>query len=171
MLDELRNMDFLPRLYRRRQREREAAVLQLRAELQREPSDAELAQALSVSLADLQRNYAKKGEQHNVSTDGGEDSDPRDAMDQLADDELEAPFEQASRQELVAKIQESLDPIEWKVLQMHYLEGMTGRDIARRLRLSASRICQIHGRVLDRLKTQMVDRDDLPEEPADGAAN
>jgi RNA polymerase sigma factor (sigma-70 family) len=61
MLDELRNMDFLPRLYRRRQREREAAVLQLRAELQREPSDAELAQALSVSLADLQRNYAKKG--------------------------------------------------------------------------------------------------------------
>jgi RNA polymerase sigma factor (sigma-70 family) len=92
-------------------------------------------------------------------------------MDQLADDELEAPFEQASRQELVAKIQESLDPIEWKVLQMHYLEGMTGRDIARRLRLSASRICQIHGRVLDRLKTQMVDRDDLPEEPADGAAN
>jgi RNA polymerase sigma factor FliA len=171
MLDELRNMDFLPRLYRRRQREREAAVLQLRAELQREPSDAELAQALSVSLADLQRNYAKKGEQHNVSTDGGEDSDPRDAMDQLADDEVEAPFEQASRQELVAKIQESLDPIEWKVLQMHYLEGMTGRDIARRLRLSASRICQIHGRVLDRLKTQMVDRDDLPEQPADGAAN
>jgi DNA-directed RNA polymerase specialized sigma subunit len=54
---------------------------------------------------------------------------------------------------------------------MHYLEGMTGRDIARRLRLSASRICQIHGRVLDRLKTQMVDRDDLPEQPADGAAN
>ena len=73
-------------------------MLQLRAELQREPSDAELAQALSVSLADLQRNYAKKGEQHNVSTQGGEDSDPRDAMDQLADDALEAPFEQASRQ-------------------------------------------------------------------------
>ncbi len=37
-----------------------------------------------------------------------------------------------SRQELVAKIQESLQPMEWKVLQLHYLEGMSGKEVARR---------------------------------------
>ncbi|MCA8950444.1 MAG: hypothetical protein KDE27_13140 [Planctomycetes bacterium] len=38
---------------------------------------------------------------------------------------------------------------------MMYLEGLTGRQIARRLRLSASRICQIHGRVIERLKSKL----------------
>jgi DNA-directed RNA polymerase specialized sigma subunit len=32
---------------------------------------------------------------------------------------------------------------------------MNGKEVARRLRLSASRICQIHGRVLDRLKVRL----------------
>jgi DNA-directed RNA polymerase specialized sigma subunit len=42
------------------------------------------------------------------------------------------------------------------VLQLHYLEGLSGKQVARKLRLSASRICQIHGRVLDRLKARLV---------------
>jgi RNA polymerase sigma factor for flagellar operon FliA len=139
--------------------------------LQREPSEAEVAAALGVSLADLQSRYSQKGEQQAVGGTGDEESGAFDVMDSLADQGTELPIESASRQELVAKIQESLDPIEWKVLQMHYLEGMTGRDIARRLRLSASRICQIHGRVLDRLKQQMVEREDRPESAADGSTN
>ena len=171
MLDELRSMDSVPRPLRRRLREREAAAQQLRSELQREPSEAEVAAALGVSLADLQSRYSQKGEQQAVGGTGDEESGAFDVMDSLADQGTELPIESASRQELVAKIQESLDPIEWKVLQMHYLEGMTGRDIARRLRLSASRICQIHGRVLDRLKQQMVEREDRPESAGDGSTN
>jgi len=42
--------------------------------------------------------------------------------------------------------------VEWRVLELHYLEGMNGKQVGKRLRLSASRICQIHGRVLERLK-------------------
>ena len=45
--------------------------------------------------------------------------------------------------------------IEWKVLKLHYLDGLTGRQVAQRLRLSASRICQIHVTVLERLKHQL----------------
>lgn len=171
MLDELRSMDSVPRPLRRRLRERDTAVQQLRAELQREPSEAELAAALGVSLADLQSRYSQKGEQQALGGTGDEDSDSFDMMDSLADQGVEPPIESASRQELVAKIQESLDPIEWKVLQMHYLEGMTGRDIARRLRLSASRICQIHGRVLDRLKQQMVEREERTDTAPGESAN
>ena len=56
---------------------------------------------------------------------------------------------------LLDKIESSLQPLEWKVLRMHYLEGMSGKEVARRLRLSASRICQIHGHVLSKLKTRL----------------
>lgn len=155
MLDELRNMDFLPRLYRRRLRDREAALLRLRAALLREPSDAELAAELGVSVQTLQRCYARHAELQMVRRDEDEQEDGFWSLDLLADDGSESPIEAISRQELIAKIQESLPPIEWKVLRLHYLEGMSGKEVARRLRLSASRICQIHGRVLSRLKNRL----------------
>lgn len=157
MLDELRNMDFLPRLYRRRLRERERALLRLRRDLGRDPSDAELAGELKVTVAMLQRSYAPKAELQLVGEGrGGEhDQEGRDALDGLADDDIESPIEAIHRRELLATIQKSLQPVEWKVLQLHYLEGMSGKEVARRLRLSAARICQIHGRVLDRLKHRL----------------
>ena len=52
------------------------------------------------------------------------------------------------------QVRKQLAPIEWKVLKLHYLDGLTGRQVAQRLHLSASRICQIHVAVLDRLKQQ-----------------
>jgi RNA polymerase sigma factor for flagellar operon FliA len=161
MLDELRNMDFLPRLYRRRARDREQALARLRIELARDPSDAELAEELGVSVATLQRSYAARGDLRLIGGGaegafGGEDGpEPQDGMDRLVDDDVESPIEAINRRELVAKIRHSLQPIEWRVLELHYLEGMSGKEVARRLRLSAARICQIHGRVLDRLKLRL----------------
>ena len=67
---------------------------------------------------------------------------------------IESPIEPILRQELLDMVRQQLEPIEWKVLKLHYLDGLTGRQVARRLRLSASRICQIHVTVLDRLKQQ-----------------
>jgi RNA polymerase sigma factor for flagellar operon FliA len=151
MLDELRHMDHLPRLFRRRQREREAALVRLRAALDREPSDAELAAELGIDEAELWRRYGSLAVR--LLPAGDEEVGP--AIELVADEACESPIEALTRQELLALIRRSLPPLEWKVLQLHYLEGMTGKQVARRMRLSASRICQIHGAVLDRLKTQL----------------
>jgi len=157
MLDELRTMDWLPRLCRRRLREREDALSRLRTVLSREPDEHELAAELGVSIERLQRDYQTRLERKAqvpaspFDEDGSED----DAMDRLPDEGVESPIESIHRQEILIKIRQSLDPIEWKVLQLHYLEGMSGKEVAKRLRLSAARICQIHGRVLDRLKNRL----------------
>lgn len=153
MLDELRHMDFLPRLFRRRLRQRNEAVARLRATLSREPSPAELAKELGVSEAALWRRYESVA----LRVAHGSDPDGQDGMEQVADDGVESPIEAITRQELLELIRQTLQPVEWKVLQLHYLEGMTGKQVARRMRLSASRICQIHGQVLDRLKVQLGD--------------
>lgn len=150
MLDELRHLDFLPRLFRRRLRQRNEAVARLRTTLEREPSDAELAAELGISESALWRRYESVALRQVAPGDGDEDG-----MEQLADEALESPIEAITRQELLDLIRQSLEPVEWKVLQLHYLEGMTGKQVARRMRLSAARICQIHGRVLDRLKTEL----------------
>ena len=157
MLDELRNMDWVPRLYRRRQRDRAQALERLRAALLREPSEHELAQELGCSLQALQRAHRGRVELQLVaphSRDGDDDAG-QDALEHVADAAHEPPIEAINRRELLAKIRQSLRPMEWRVLQLHYLEGMSGKEVARRLRLSASRICQIHGRVLDRLKHRL----------------
>lgn len=153
MLDELRHMDFLPRLFRRRLRQRNEAMARLRATLARDPSPAELAKELGVSEAALWRRYESVA----LRVAHGSDPDGQDGMEQVADDGVESPIEAITRQELLELIRQSLQPVEWKVLQLHYLEGMTGKQVARRMRLSASRICQIHGQVLDRLKVQLGD--------------
>lgn len=159
MLDELRNLDFLPRLYRRRQREFDAARDELRRQLERDPSDTELAESLGVSEQRLRRTYSlslsASGRAAARFADPSAHSVDRDDLETLADTEAHGAVEAVDRRELIETIAASLAPIEWKVLRLHYLEGMSGRDVARKLRLSASRICQIHGRVLSRLKTRL----------------
>lgn len=158
MLDELRTLDWLPRLYRRRLRDRDEALTRLRSDLAREPAEHELAAELGVSIERLQRDYQSRLERQApaaAAAAGEEDGGDQDAMDHVADEGLESPIESINRQEMLVKIRQSLEPIEWKVLQLHYLEGMSGKDVAKRLRLSAARICQIHGRVLDRLKNRL----------------
>lgn len=152
MLDELRHMDFLPRLFRRRVRERDAAQARMRMELEREPTNTELAEELGISEDALLRCPDSKVLRsfHWREQEGGEDR-----FEHLPDDAVESPIEALTRQELLDLVRKNLDPIEWKVLKLHYLDGLTGRQVARRLRLSASRICQIHVAVLDRLKQQL----------------
>ena len=152
MLDELRHMDFLPRLFRRRLRERDAVRARLCMELEREPTESELASALGITQVALLRRCEPAVWR---SERGGDGESDEDQVEQLADDASESPIEVITRQELMELIRASLDPVEWKVLRLHYLEGLTGKQVAQKLRLSASRICQIHGRVLDRLKAQL----------------
>jgi RNA polymerase sigma factor for flagellar operon FliA len=84
-----------------------------------------------------------------------DDTQDTDLMGSLADQDQETPIEAIDRREMMEKIESSLQPVEWDVLRMHYLEGMSGKEVARKLHLSASRICQIHGRVLSRLKSRL----------------
>lgn len=152
MLDELRHMDFLPRLFRRRVRERDAASARLRMELEREPTNTELADDLGISEDALLRCPESKVIR---SVHWREHESDEDHFEHLPDDAIESPIEAITRQELLDLVRKNLEPIEWKVLKLHYLDGLTGRQVARRLRLSASRICQIHVAVLDRLKQQL----------------
>lgn len=151
MLDELRHMDFLPRLFRRRVRERNEVRARLRMELEREPTGTELAAALGITEVALLRRC----EPSVLPAGSSDEDDGEDRVEQLADQGAESPIESIDRQEMIERIRQSLEPTEWKVLQLHYLEGLNGKQVARRLRLSASRICQIHGRVLERLKVRL----------------
>jgi len=144
MIDELRHSDRLARMQRQHARRRDAALESLRARLQREPSDAELAQELGVSERGYRLRFSAEVAPQRV-----------DAADELPDAAAECPSDPADRADLLRRIQACLPPIEWRVLHLHYIEGLTGKEVARKLRLSPSRVCQIHVRVLSRLKAKL----------------
>ncbi len=147
MIDELRHMDRFARTQRHRTRRREAAVERLRAELQREPSDAELAEELGLSERRYRLRFAGAGTTRVHELDS--------TTDDLPDDTAEHPADPVDRADLLRRIEATLSPVEWRVLRLHYLEGMSGKDVARKLRLSPARVCQIHLRVLSRLKAKL----------------
>ena len=160
MLDELRTMDYLPRLFRWRQRQRERAVEALRAQLQRNPTDPEIADYLGISVDRLRGGFGAPTDVHRAGSRPavGRFDEDRDPLEFVVDDSWQRPFDALAERDLIEKIRDSLQPIEWKVLQLHYLEGLSGKEVASRLRLSASRICQIHTRVLSRLKSRLASR-------------
>lgn len=146
MLDELRALDVLPRSMRARQRRRDHLVERLRIELGREPEAAEVAQALGVTEQRYHQRYA-------FASPAQSDVDP-DAIE-LPEADQDALGNRLEQMELLQQIEASLEPVEWRVLRLHYFDGLTGKEVARRLRLSPARVCQIHGRVLSRLKAKL----------------
>ena len=122
MLDELRHMDFLPRLFRRRVRERDQARARLRMQLEREPTDTELADELGITEEALLRCPESKVLRSVHFREGDSDEDQ---FDYLEDDAVESPIEAITRQELLELVRKHLNPIEWKVLKLHYLDGLT----------------------------------------------
>lgn len=162
MLDELRNMDFVPRLFRQRRRVFDETRERLRTDLGRDPADAELAHAIGVSEEILRRTYEvgppRLLHETTPEHDGeGGDNESRALVEALTDEDHEPPIESLFRRELLERIEQSLDPNEWNVLRLHYLEGLSGKQVASRLGLTPARICQIHLRVLSRLKARLAE--------------
>gem|GEM_PF-231235 len=163
MLDELRAMDWLPRLMRNRLAKRNRVAQELHHQYGRPPSDSEIALALGVDMDTYRRSYPSSAQQVSAGVFSGneEELDRIEAtiIDYMGhsewEEELHTPWNRIYHQELMHRIEDLLSETEWALVELHYFEGLCLRDVAKRLKLSAARICQIHGKVLERLKDRL----------------
>jgi RNA polymerase sigma factor for flagellar operon FliA len=152
MLDELRNRDPAPRSVRRKQRRMEQARQELAVCLNRRPRRREVAARLGVDPGTLSRWEWDVDRSHRVSlsevvgADGG--SGAGSVMDQLTQTEEV----QRLRRELPA-----LPERERLIIRLYDLEGWKLREVAERLGVSTSRVSQLRGRALSRLRARMAD--------------
>ena len=157
MLDEVRKSDWTPRSVHRSVREMAEVVRRVENETGHDAKPADIAAALNVSLDDYHKLVQDAACCRLFSFDslGGPDEDnPSDyAPDNRPgplDDLTEADFRKA-----LARAIDGLPDREKLVLALYYDEELNLREIGEVLDVSESRVCQIHGQALVRLRARM----------------
>jgi RNA polymerase sigma factor for flagellar operon FliA len=162
ILDELRSMDWVPRLVRSRSAKVDSAAKQLETELGRAPTKEELASRLQVSMAEYEKMAKDSSAVGVVSlnrkwyeTDGNKDVRE---IDVLEDKRGSDPVREMQRKDLKEMITKGLSRAERLIIVLYYFEEMTMKEIGSTLDLSESRVSQMHSSILARLKAQIADR-------------
>lgn len=159
MLDELRGTDWLSRGTRRQQREIEEGIHKAEQKLGRAASESEVAKEMGLSLAEYQDALTRvRGTQLVYLEDigGGEDGD--DYLDRHVTASEANPFAQLQddrmRHALVDAIK-ALPEREAYVMSMYYEHDMNLKEIAAVLKVTESRVCQLHSQAIARLRVKL----------------
>ena len=155
MLDELRQLDWLPRGARRNLRQIEAAVNVLQQRLGRSPSEAEIARELGVALEDyhgmlLDARGVQLIHYEDFLESGDEDFLERNCADS-GPDPLACLLDDDLRKALIKGIG-SLPAREKTLMGLYYEQELNFKEIGAILGVSESRVCQIHSQAIARLR-------------------
>ncbi|MGN1064361.1 MAG: FliA/WhiG family RNA polymerase sigma factor [Thermoguttaceae bacterium] len=162
MLDELRKMDWVPRLVRSRARKLSEANKELSERLGRMPTQDELAEHLKVDKAELSRVMSDANAAGLVSlnkkwfeTDGSKDVSE---IDLIEDERGEDPTSRMQRSDIIRMVTKGLSRNERMILILYYYEEMTMKEVGATLDLSESRVSQMHSAIISRLQQQLKNR-------------
>lgn len=162
IFDELRAMDWVPRLVRSRTAKVEKARKGLEMELGRKPTDKEIAARLEVNPSEFEKLCKDSKPVGVVSlnrkwfeTDSNKDIRE---IDVIHDNKQENPLSEIQRKDLKLLITKGLSRAERLIVILYYYEEMTMKEIGLTLDLSESRVSQMHSSILLRLKAQMQHR-------------
>jgi RNA polymerase sigma factor for flagellar operon FliA len=162
ILDELRSMDWVPRLVRSRSSQVEGARKSLEMELGRVPTDQEVAEKLGLDESEYDKIRKDAGTVGVVSLsrkwfETDSNKDVRE-IDILEDAKQINPLSSAQKRDLKGVVTKGLSRAERLIIILYYYEQMTMKEIGTTLDLSESRVSQMHSSVLARLKAQLAHR-------------
>jgi RNA polymerase sigma factor for flagellar operon FliA len=159
ILDELRSMDWVPRLVRARGHQLSRAKQSLEAHLGRKPSNEELAEELDMDIVEFGRLQQDAEATGIVSLDSqyGDEEGEKDIreIDVIKDRKSEDPTIEAQKRDLRDLLTKGLTRAERLIVVLYYYEEMTMKEIGATLDLSESRVSQMHSSILLRLKAQL----------------
>lgn len=163
ILDELRSMDWVPRLVRSRSARVEAVRQAIEKATGEPATDDQVAQALSMPADEFEKVMrdgravsTRSLTQRCFPSDGGKDVRE---IDVIRDETQANPLGDIQRRDLKDLITKGLSRAERLIVVLYYYEGMTMKEIGATLDLSESRVSQMHSSILARLKSQMQHRE------------
>jgi len=170
ILDELRHVNWLPRLQSARATRVDAAADALKGELGRAPSPREIARRTGLKVRDV-NNASNNGGKRVSLNSGPRSSDGQEEM--RAIDIIEAQgicdpadlLQEKERRDILAREVRSLPRAERLLVMLYYFDEFTMKQIGEALNVSESRICQMHAGILERLQQRLAELDESRSRP------
>ena len=158
MIDELRENDWLPRSLRRSMRQIDGAIHKLEQRHGRAPTETEIARELGISLADYQVQLQDaKGHQIVHLSDFGDEAGD-DYLERNQPDARDDPLERLSDARFRAALVDAIKLLperEKLLMSLYYEQDMNFKEIGQVLGVSESRVCQLHGQAIARLRSRL----------------
>jgi RNA polymerase sigma factor for flagellar operon FliA len=161
MLDELRAQDWVPRSIRDKAKLLDKTIVQLEAELGRLASDEEIASALGVTIDEFHGIVNQVRPVSLLPIDQStsfSNTDKKSIMDILEGSRTNSPFNQLnvkSIKDVVATAIEELPERQRLVLSLYYYEDLNLKEIGQVLRVTESRVSQLHAQAVTRLRARL----------------
>lgn len=157
MLDELRKTDWTPRSVYRRLRDAMEAMRQIEAETGREAGEAEVAQRMGISVTEYAQIMADASRSRVLSLDESNDDEDGPGFE-VSDEQAGTPasrHEEEGRRAALAEAIEGLPEREKLLMSLYYDEELNLKEIGAVLGVTESRVCQLHGQALTRLRARL----------------
>ncbi len=153
MLDFVRKQDWIPRRVRKSASDIAEAYTVLSNRYMREPTSAEIAEHLNVTVDFINKAYREISSAVTVSFEELiQESVALDIREQETDEnDIDQIYAQELREVLVAAI-DGLTERERLVLSLYYKEGLKFAGISKVLGVSEPRVCQIHAKAILKLR-------------------
>lgn len=163
IIDELRSLDWVPRSVRARAREIERTNAELENELQRAPTDDEIAGAMNISVEDFQEMLTEITNSSVVALDelwtiSDTSGDQVSLLDTIKDPAAVDPATEVDMTEVKDRLADAVARLperEKLVVALYYYENLTLREIGEVLDVTESRVSQLHTKAVLRLKSRL----------------
>jgi len=159
MLDELRSMDWVPRLVRSKASKLNEANKTLEDRHGRKPTAIEIAEYMEITVPEYEKMVVAANAVGLISLNKKwyETESYKDVseIDILADKKGEDPTRRVQKNDLMRLITKGLNRNERLIIILYYYEELTMKEIGETLDLSESRVSQMHSSIVQRLQSKL----------------
>ena len=162
VLDELRSWSFTPASVKKQFDQAQQLLRQITKQTGQVPSDEDLAQKLGMTVEKMYRMFENARAKHFLSIHGISDEAPALGASLVATD-TNQPGDRMERDELVGELTRQIQQLpekQRKIIILYYHKALTMKQIASVLKITESRVSQLHASALFKLSVKLRQWDD-----------
>ena len=158
MIDSLRKSDWVPRAIRTKAHKLERARNELAWELDREPTDEELARRMGLGAEEFEQLTKELEVKTQLSLEEPLDAEgSRHRIETMPDRRITDPLDDLAVREVREFALRGLNQDERRVITLYYFENLTMKKIGGMMGVTESRVCQIHRQAVQFLREKFAE--------------
>jgi len=167
IIDSIRELDWVPRSLRQKNKELEKAYWEVENELGHSASDADIAKKMGISLDDFYKLLNEVNLTSMISLEDFLEQNYEIGIDVSSSSRDDRPEREAELNEIRQILGDSIEKLPEKekmVLKLYYYEELTLKEISAIMKVSESRISQLHTKAILRLRGKLARQRSLLED-------